>query len=189
MIHSLNPQKWVTHYADYLLRYAMFRLNDEMLCEDLVQETFFSALKAKDSFKGNSSEKTWLTSILKNKIIDAYRKKNKNVVEGNDELIYQIHFEHVNEENAHWKMDTYPHLWDTTSMDKMNTKEYYKILHECIQRLSETQISILQEKYFEESPSEKICKDFNISKSNYWVTIHRINLNLRKCLEINWIKA
>ena len=62
-MHTLNPTNWVTLYADYLLRYAMFRLNDEAQCEDLVQETFLSALKAKDKFKGNSSEKTWLTSI------------------------------------------------------------------------------------------------------------------------------
>ena len=188
-MHTLNPTNWVSLYADYLLRYALFRINDELLCEDLVQETFFSALKARDNFKGNSSEKTWLTSILKNKIIDEYRKKGNKLEELNDEIIYETHFEHPDEENAHWKMETCPQIWDTSTLDKMHTKEYHKILHECIQRLSQTHMSILQEKYFEESPSEKICKDFNISKSNYWVTIHRINLNLRKCLEINWFNS
>jgi RNA polymerase sigma-70 factor (ECF subfamily) len=150
---------------------------------------FFSALKAKDNFKGNSSEKTWLTSILKNKIIDEYRKKGKKIDDVNDEIIYQTHFDNADEDNAHWKMDTYPRLWDTSTIDQMNSTEYYKILHQCIQRLSPIHMSILQEKYFEETPSEKICKDFNISKSNYWVTIHRINLNLRKCLEINWFNS
>lgn len=188
-MHSLNPQNWVTLYADYLLRYAMFRLNDELLCEDLVQETFFSALKAKDKFKGNSSEKTWLTSILKNKIIDEYRKKGKKLEDDGDDKIVEFHFENADEENAHWKANTFPQLWDISSIDKMQTKEYHKILHQCIQRLSETHMAILQEKYFEETPSEKICKDFNISKSNYWVTMHRINLNLRKCLEINWFNS
>ena len=64
----LEPKRWVSKYADYLLRYAMFRLNDEEHCQDLVQDTFLAALKAKENFKGNSSEKTWLTSILKKSI-------------------------------------------------------------------------------------------------------------------------
>lgn len=81
-----------------------------------------------------------------------------------------------------------PQSWDPIAIDKMISKEYYEILHKCITKLSEHQAALLQEKYFEESKSEKICKDFNITKSNYWITMHRINLQLRKCIEINWIK-
>ena len=187
-MHTLNPTKWVSLYADYLLRYAMFRLNDEAQCEDLVQETFLSALKAKDNFKGNSSEKTWLTSILKNKIIDEYRKKNKQVLDTDEDLIYSNFFERADEDSAGWKATTLPQLWDNSTLDNMNTREYHKILHECIRKLNDKHIAILQEKYFEESSSDKICKDFNISKSNYWTTMHRINLTLRNCLELTWFK-
>ena len=187
-MHTLHPENWVSLYADYLLRYAMFRLNDEALCEDLVQETFFSALKAKDNFKGNSSEKTWLTSILKNKIIDEYRKRSKKPEEVNEESIYSRFFDQADEEHAHWKADTIPQLWDNSTLDNIHKNEYHKILHQCIRRLNEKYCAILQEKYFEDSSSEKICKDFNLSKSNYWVTMHRINLTLSNCLEHLWFK-
>ena len=73
--HILNPQQWVELHGDYLFNYAVVRVNNAEKAEDLVQETFLSGLKAKDNFQGKSSERTWLISILKRKIIDTYRKK------------------------------------------------------------------------------------------------------------------
>jgi RNA polymerase sigma-70 factor (TIGR02943 family) len=189
-MNTLNTTNWVKLYADYLLRYAMFRINDKILCEDLVQETFLSALKAKDNFKGNSSEKTWLISILKNKIIDEYRKKSKSMPSINDleeeEIADARFFEKVPMNDYNWKKDQSPQDWSPNIEDKIIHKEYLQILRLCIGKLNATQIGILQAKYFEEENSETICKDFNISKSNYWVLVHRINLSLRKCIETNW---
>ncbi len=73
-MNELEPDKWVERFADYLFRYAFSRVNDQTVAEDLVQETFLSAWKARERFEGRSTEKTWLSSILKNKIIDHYRK-------------------------------------------------------------------------------------------------------------------
>jgi RNA polymerase sigma-70 factor (ECF subfamily) len=53
----------------------MVRVNDREKAEDLVQETFLAGLRGKDRFRGQGSERTWLTSILKRKVIDIYRKK------------------------------------------------------------------------------------------------------------------
>ena len=72
--HTSDPAEWTQIYGDYLYSYALSRVYRKELAEDLVQETFLSALKSKDSFQGRSKEQTWLTSILKNKIIDHYRK-------------------------------------------------------------------------------------------------------------------
>lgn len=186
-MHQLNPGNWVALYADYLLRYAMFRLNDEALCEDLVQETFFSALKAKDTFRGDSSEKTWLTTILKNKIIDQYRKKSKKDEQIGDEGFYSTFFDETEDMPVHWNKGQIPQPWEPGVIDNMMTKEYHEALYHCISKLSDTQVAILQQKYFEGTSSEKICKDFNISKSNYWTMMHRVNMQLRKCLELNWV--
>ena len=70
----LEPSSWVTSFGDYLFSYALLKVGKREIAEDLVQEAFISAIKAKDTFKGDSSEKTWLTAILNNKIIDHYRK-------------------------------------------------------------------------------------------------------------------
>src|SRR5688572_20288032 len=71
---QLDPSRWVDNYTDYLFSYAFFKTGSREEAEDLVQETFLSAYKNKEGFRGQSSEKTWLTSILKNKITDYYRK-------------------------------------------------------------------------------------------------------------------
>ena len=78
--NSLNPDQWINQYADVLYSYTLPRVNDSALAEDIVQETFLSAWKARDSFKGEASEKSWLFTICKNKIIDYYRKKARDIV-------------------------------------------------------------------------------------------------------------
>src|SRR6187549_3469283 len=78
-MNTTDPSKWVDLYTDYLFSYAFFKTGNREEAEDLVQETFLSAFKSLSGFKGNSTEKTWLTSILKNKIIDYYRKKKSGL--------------------------------------------------------------------------------------------------------------
>jgi RNA polymerase sigma factor (sigma-70 family) len=73
---KLYPNTWVARYADYLYNYTIVRVNDHEVAQDLISETFLAGLKSKDNFKGEASERTWLISILKRKIIDHYRKKN-----------------------------------------------------------------------------------------------------------------
>src|ERR1700712_4157044 len=98
----LNPRLWVDAHADYLYGYTLSRLNDEELAKDLVQETFLAALQKVDKFEGKSSERTWLTAILKNKIIDVYRKKSAVIVSSaiTDAEADQRDF--FNPEDGHW---------------------------------------------------------------------------------------
>ena len=69
--HELDPDHWVRNYADYLFNYAITRVDGQDLAKDLVQETFFSGIKGKDNFRSQASERTWLISILKRKIIES----------------------------------------------------------------------------------------------------------------------
>jgi RNA polymerase sigma-70 factor (ECF subfamily) len=41
---ALNPETWVDHYGDYLYCFAISRVRDPSVAEDLVQETFLAAL-------------------------------------------------------------------------------------------------------------------------------------------------
>ena len=77
----LTPDNWINTYGDALYSYTLARINDTGLAEDLVQETFLSAWKARESYKGEASEKSWLFTICKNKIIDYYRKKARDIVQ------------------------------------------------------------------------------------------------------------
>ena len=80
MTNQLDPHQWVNAHADYLYAYTITRISDEEQAKDLVQETFLAALEKVNNFEGKSSERTWLTAILKNKIIDVYRKKSSGLV-------------------------------------------------------------------------------------------------------------
>jgi RNA polymerase sigma-70 factor (ECF subfamily) len=66
-------------HRDYLYAYALRRVADSGLAEDLVQDTFVAALGAAQGFRGNSSPRTWLTGILKHRIADNYRAPERGV--------------------------------------------------------------------------------------------------------------
>ena len=101
--NAIDPHRWVSMYADYLYTYAAFRINDQDMAKDLVQETFLAALESREKFKRRSSEKTWLTAILKNKIIDVYRSRSsgfgKDLVQANINAPDEDFF---NPDNVHW---------------------------------------------------------------------------------------
>ena len=58
----------------YLLRYASLQLRDRQAAEDAVQDTLVAALAGESGFAGRSNLRTWLTGILKHKIVDIVRK-------------------------------------------------------------------------------------------------------------------
>lgn len=66
-------------HRSYLNAYALRRVGDAGLAEDLVQDTFVAALGAVQDFRGDSSLRTWLTGILRHRIVDAYRAPERAV--------------------------------------------------------------------------------------------------------------
>lgn len=181
---TLDPTRWVDLYANDLFRLAMYRLNDVALSEDVVQDTFLAALKAKQDFNGDSSEKTWLTAILKNKIADVFRSKQRAFKE--TDIKWENYMFEQEPYDTHWKKNEAPADWSLNGEEKIISSAYRQVLKQCMSRLSGQQQSLLQYKFFQGKKGEVICKEMNLSPSNFWVMMHRINLQLRKCLEQNW---
>src|SRR5215468_1457294 len=71
--NATTPEDWVEAHGDYLFNFAIGQVRDAGVAEDLVQETFLAALKGRDRFAGQSSERTWLVGILRHKIYDHLR--------------------------------------------------------------------------------------------------------------------
>lgn len=182
--HSLNPGLWVVNYADDLFHFACTRINDDDAARDLVQDTFLAALERIQQFEGRSSEKTWLTAILKNKIIDWYRKKSAGFLhnlapgEYNDDEFFEA--------DGHWRADRTPRSFEIESYDVTAGKELSIILQQCIQKLPPLWFSVFTMKHIDEESTEVICKTLKITASNFWVIIHRAKVNLRACLQKNW---
>lgn len=188
---SLHPEKWVTLYGDYLYSLAMMKTGSRETSQDLVQEVFLSAIKAKDTFSGRSSERTWLTAILQNKVIDFYRKKDilkdaSDYLAETDHSFHTAFFESAVESYGHWRQDTAPHTWAESADAAMKKKEFYKILHYCINKMPPKLIPAFVAKYIDGEDTEKVCKELDLSSSNYWVMIHRAKVLMRRCLEKSW---
>ncbi|WP_162056324.1 sigma-70 family RNA polymerase sigma factor [Pontibacter pamirensis] len=185
---SINPEQWVAAYADYLYAFALKRLQDPELCKDLVQDTFVSAIKNLRNYNGSSSEKTWLTAILKNKITDVFRSKaSETPLPGH--LSGENNTQPFFEENGHWKDKHAPRIWETEEADPLENEELKQTLERCLEKLPPLWAVVVSMKYLDEEKSDHICKELSLSPSNYWVIIHRAKLSLRACLEKNWLKG
>lgn len=189
--NTLNPAKWVDLYADYLYKFAYYRVNDDQLAEDLVQDTFLSALKARESYKGDAAEKTWLVAILKNKIIDHYKKastKNESPLKLNTYSAPSYDHFFMEGKFGPWRMETMPKDW-ANHENSFDTKEFYKTLEKCLSDLPEKWRGIFTMSLLDDNDSKLVCKEFNLTSSNFWVIMHRAKLQIRACLEKNWIKV
>jgi len=183
-INQLNPHKWVTSYADYLYAFAIRRINDEELAKDLVQETFLAALEKAKGFKGQSTERTWLTAILKNKIIDVYRKKSSGL---RRELVEAEHEQQdFFEADGHWRPEHRPLDFGLQQVDHLLNKEFNSILQMCIKKMPPLWMAVFTMKHIDDEDTEFVCSELKVTSSNFWVIMHRAKLNLRACLQKNW---
>jgi RNA polymerase sigma-70 factor (ECF subfamily) len=188
--NALDPTQWVNRYSDYLYNFAYYRVNDPELAEDLVQDTFLSGISARDTYKGQASEKTWLVSILRNKIIDHYKKastRNESPLrlKSEDAPSYDHFFD--KKRKGQWQDDTAPRDWGDQDKN-LESKEFYTILQKCMSALPAKWHGVFRMSLLDESDSPVVCKEFNITSSNFWVIMHRAKLQVRECLEKNWIK-
>lgn len=182
-----NPGQWLKLYGDMLYQYALPRVNNTLIAEDLVQETFLSALKGLEGYKGQSSEKNWIFSILKNKIIDHYRKKASGpAITTMPDL--QLAAEDWFNDEGRWAGDKAPRDWHEAE-NPTERKEIQKIINWCKDHLKTVQQHVFILKYMEDLGADEICKVLNISSSNYWVLIHRARLQMRDCVEKYWLKT
>lgn len=186
-IKEAGPNLWVGMYADYLYSYAYMRINDTELAKDLVQETFLAGLEGWDKFSRQSSEKTWLTGILKNKIYDVYRKKSRGAKSEPlaAEPVEQDDF--FESDSGHWKQGRYPEAFGIEEPSNLEDKEFDGILKSCMAKLPPLWSSVFKMKHIDEEPSEEICSRLAITASNFWVISHRVKVSLRDCLQKNWI--
>src|SRR5215471_5991026 len=114
---SADCAAWLDEHGDYLFKYAVFRLRDETAAEDCVQETFLAALRAYEKFEGRGSERTWLVGILNHKIIDHFRKLEREAPIGEDVDEGPEHvefFERTDQWAGHWDAARAPSDWHAT---------------------------------------------------------------------------
>lgn len=177
---TIDPHKWVDKYSDYLFNYTIVRVNDREVANDLVSETFLAGLKAMKNFKGQASERTWLISILKRKIIDHYRRINS--IKGKAE----VKLTYPDKDDGDRLEEQIADLSGRTAHELMENEELGKAIIDCLNQLDERQAAIFKMKTLEDADTQTVCNEFGITASNLWVIIHRTRTALANCLEKTW---
>ncbi|KAB1067499.1 sigma-70 family RNA polymerase sigma factor [Tamlana haliotis] len=180
--HQINPNKWIDLYSDYLFNYTISRVSDRVMAQDLVQDTFLAALKSMKNFKGEASERTWLISILKRKIIDHYRKTNSNKGKAEVRINYRD-----SESEGDWLEERVADPYDKTAENDIENTELGDAIHNCLSKLPAKQAEVFKMKTILNYETETICNELNITASNLWVIIHRARTAMADCLKENWL--
>jgi RNA polymerase sigma-70 factor (ECF subfamily) len=179
-----DPARWLEQYGDTLYRYALIRVRDPDLAQDLVQETLLAALKGRDSFARQSSEKTWLVGILKHKLIDQLRKSRREVSLGElnegDAELDKLCFN----ERGEWRAE----LGNWSNPEKsLEQARFWQVLHDCIARLPERLATLFILREIDGLSTEECCKALDISTTNNTcVMLSRARMRMRECLEVRW---
>lgn len=186
--HQLNePSQWLDLHGDALFRFAIMRVSDQIAAEDLVQDTFVAALKAKERFAGKSSERTWLTGILKHKILDYYRKSGREISESTLSKEEDFSLDVLFRENGSWKIP--PRDWESTPEKSVINAQLGEFIQFCIEQLPDVHRKLFIMREIDDLSTEEICKELDLSQTNLWVTMHRCRARLRKCIETSWFKG
>lgn len=179
---------WVEKYSDDLFSWALHKTSDQEVAEDLVQDTFLQAFQSLSRFEGRSSPKTWLFSILNNKIIDHYRRKDKTPFQ-NPQNTKGSAEDGYFDANGSWLKEAAPVNWEVDDRHLLDDIDFRKVLQDCLDRLPTLWQNCILLKYLSGNGGQEICEALAISPSNYWQILHRSKLQLRSCLEVYWFNA
>jgi len=174
-LHALRPA---------LLRFAVLQLRNDAVAEDVVQDTLIAVLEKPEQFAGQSSLRTYITGILKHKIIDVMRASKRvrqfDVAddESEDDVI-----------DALFKADGHtidqPRAWGDPDAT-LEQKDFFRVMEICLEKLPAKTARIFMMREWLELETEEICKELGVSTSNAWVMLYRARLKLRECLDLNW---
>ena len=178
----------IESHRGYLLRYALAQLRDTQLAEEAVQEALVAALEGIGRFDGRSTLRTWLTSILRFKVIDLQRRlvaerSNVDIDAANLVDEHESWLDEMFDETGHWR--TPPQAWNDPET-ALEQRRFWEAFEMCLAGLPATagRVFFKREVLGEDTPV--ICRDEGITSSNCWVILHRARIALRNCLERNW---
>lgn len=165
----------ITKFREQMLKFAQLQLRDDVLAEDMVQEALLNALKNIESFKRQAALKTWVFAILKNKIIDHLRQKERFITESELNDTNNPFFD----QKGHWSDEYLPQQWQENSV---YSDEFWILFEMCLTKLPSRQGRVFMMHEYLELPAAEICKKVEINSSNLYTLLYRARLQLQQCL-------
>jgi RNA polymerase sigma-70 factor, ECF subfamily len=167
-----------------LVRFAALQLRNDSLAEDVVQDTLIAVLEKPERFAGQSSLRTYVTAILKHKIVDVLRASWREVrIEAQDGESDADVIDALFKPDGH-TVDM-PRQWGDPDAT-LEQKDFFRVLEICLEKLPAKTARIFMMREWLELDTDEICKELCISTSNAWVMLYRARVQLRECLDLNW---
>lgn len=186
--HVLGSRTAWLQLRQKLMRFAVSKLRNRELAEDVVQDTITAALVASAGFHQRASVQTWVFSILKNKIVDVFRDRwNKQHVCIADSADEDADFDSLFEQNALWHAAESSSSWGNPEIS-MENQQFWQIFEQCLNSLPETTARVFYMRELIGLETDEICKELGISSSNCWVILHRARMSLRLRLQQSWFQ-
>jgi len=184
-----DPASWVDRYGDFLFSHALSHVRNKVVAEELVQETFLNALRSRAGFSGGSSERTWLSGMLRRNMFDYFRRV---CGEWPSDMSGPPpgepgNFQSEGEWAGHWLADRAPAEWFEPSK-ALGKKEFADLLRRCVDNLPVKIWSVFTLREIDGAPAPDISRELGISMEVLSVALYRARLSLRRCLEQNWFR-
>ena len=184
---TLDPAHWLDKYGDYLYRYALMRVRDSAVAEDVLQETLLAAFRSSQTHAGHSSERTWLVGIMKHKVADYFRRVSRMTQLTIDDEDSES-FENSGPWRGHWREAQAPLSWSVDAAKLLESREFWETLHRCLSRLPQQTAIAFTLREIDGLSANEICEILQITPNNLCVILHRGRAKLRHLLETEWIQ-
>ena len=162
----------------------MLQLRDATAAEDAVQEALLAALTGEANFAGRSNLRTWLTGILKHKIVDAIRRQSRERPAASLEPQGEVaEFDGLFDQRGHW--EAAPDAWEQPE-GALGQKQFLAALEACLRGLPQRTAQAFMMREHLGLETSEICKELGITATHCWVMLYRARMALRQCLELNW---
>jgi RNA polymerase sigma-70 factor (ECF subfamily) len=170
-----------------LLRIARMQLRESAWAEDAVSETLVAALEGAATFASRSQLKTWVVGILKNKILDHFRRRQREVsLEAHADSLQFDTLDDFYDSTGHKASE--PLNWGDPEAELSRT-QFFEVLQQCIDNLPRSHARIFMMREWLELEIADVCHELGISPGNCYVMLHRARMRLRECVEINWFQT
>jgi len=180
--NELQPGLWPAHHSEYLLNFALSKVSDRGQAEDLVQDTYVAAWKGRHGFRGDCTERTWLTGILRNKVIDHYRASARRPVVREADV---ISIDTAGNQGS-WMEAQAAESTGSDPIEMAEQREFMTVLDDALTNLPEAAGRAFRMREILGYSTDEIADELNISRGNLWVLIHRAKAALKSQLEVSW---
>jgi RNA polymerase sigma-70 factor (ECF subfamily) len=170
-----------------MLRFARLQLGHDDEAEDAVQEALAGALKNAANFRGEAALKTWIIAILKNKVADVLRQRQRRPtpVSQMQTLDQEGALSALFDRKGMWRDADRPARWEDPEAD-LHSSQFLAVFDACLNRLPPQQGRVFMMREVVELGTQEICAELGLSISNVHVILHRARLALRACLQLHW---